>query len=46
MQEAGITRPFTGSIKSWSYPIRDDTARASAALHALVLEWIGQRERA
>jgi hypothetical protein len=37
MQAAGITRPFIGRIESWSYPIRDDTARAGAALRALVL---------
>jgi uncharacterized protein len=42
MREAGITRPFTGRIESWSYPIPDDTARAGAALRALVLERIGQ----
>ncbi len=43
MQAAGITRPFSGHIESWSYPIPDDTARAGAALRALVLE---RRERA
>lgn len=37
MQSAGITRPFTGQIQSWSYPIPDDTARAGAAVRALVL---------
>jgi mitochondrial fission protein ELM1 len=38
MEAAGITRPFTGQIESWSYPIPDDTARAGAALRALVME--------
>ena len=37
MQAAGITRPFSGRIESWSYPIRDDTARAGAALRRLLL---------
>jgi mitochondrial fission protein ELM1 len=44
MQAAGITRPFTGRIESWSYPIPDDTARAGAALRALVLEAAELRE--
>jgi mitochondrial fission protein ELM1 len=43
MQAAGITRPFSGHIESWSYSIPDDTARAGAALRALVL---GRRQRA
>ena len=38
MQEAGITRPFTGRVESWRYRPLDDTARAGAALRALVLE--------
>lgn len=46
MQAAGITRPFNGRIESWSYPIPDDTARAGAALRALVLSRIEQRLRA
>jgi uncharacterized protein len=46
MRAAGITRPFTGQIESWSYPIRDDTARAGAILRALVLTRIGGAERA
>jgi mitochondrial fission protein ELM1 len=37
MQAAGITRPFSGRIESWSYSVPDDTARAGAALRALVL---------
>jgi hypothetical protein len=44
MQAAGITRPFIGRIESWSYPIRDDTARAGAALRALVLGRIRRGE--
>ena len=43
MQAAGITRPFSGCIESWSYSIPDDTARAGAALRALVL---GRRQPA
>ena len=38
MQAAGITRPFSGRIESWRYPIPDDTARAGAALRELVLK--------
>jgi mitochondrial fission protein ELM1 len=38
MQEAGITRPFAGRVESWRYQPLDDTARAGAALRALVLE--------
>ncbi len=44
MQAAGITRPFSGRIESWRYPIPDDTARAGAALRELVLKRLGQRE--
>ena len=32
MREAGITRPFTGVIESWSYAPPDDTARAAAEI--------------
>jgi mitochondrial fission protein ELM1 len=42
MRAAGITRPFSGRIESWSYPIQDDTARAGAALRALVLTRAGR----
>ena len=28
MRDAGIARPFDGSIESWRYPPPDDTARA------------------
>lgn len=45
MQQAGITRPFAGEIESWSYPIPDDTARAGAALRALVLSRTNHRHR-
>ena len=45
MQAAGITRPFSGQIKSWRYPIPDDTARAGAALRELVLKRFGERKR-
>ena len=46
MQAAGITRPFAGRIETWSYPIPGDTARAGAALRALVLERIRRGELA
>jgi uncharacterized protein len=45
MRAAGITRPFTGRIESWSYPIQDDTARAGATLRGLVLARIGEEKR-
>ena len=45
MRAAGITRPFSGRIKSWCYPIPDDTARAGAALRELVLKRFGERKR-
>jgi hypothetical protein len=41
MQAAGITRPFSGRIESWRYPIPDDTARAGTALRELVLGRLG-----
>jgi uncharacterized protein len=44
MQAAGITRPFAGHIASWSYPVPDDTARAGAALRALVLSRFEHRK--
>jgi uncharacterized protein len=43
MHEAGITRPFAGHIEEWSYPPLDDTARAGAALRALVLDRLARR---
>jgi uncharacterized protein len=46
MQAAGITRPFTGRVESWSYPVPDDTARAGAALRTLVLSRLERRQRA
>lgn len=46
MQAAGITRPFVGRIESWGYPVPNDTARAGAALRALVLSRLQQREHA
>src|SRR5260370_8409950 len=41
MQAAGITRPFSGRIESWCYPIPDDTAPAGAPLRELVLRRLG-----
>lgn len=46
MREAGITRPFSGRIEAWSYPIPDDTARAGAALRALFLSHLERRRTA
>ncbi len=46
MQRAGVTRPFTGHVEAWSYPIVDDTARAGAAVRALILSRLDRRQRA
>ena len=43
MRGAGITRPFDGQIQRWSYTPPDDTARAGAALRALVTGRLGLR---
>jgi hypothetical protein len=43
MKAAGITRPFSGRIESWCYPIPNDTVRAGAALRELVLKRVGDR---
>jgi mitochondrial fission protein ELM1 len=32
LREAGITRPFAGTIECWSYPPLDDTERAAAEI--------------
>jgi len=32
MREAGVTRPFTGTIEPWHYQPLDDTARAAAEI--------------
>lgn len=40
MEAAGITRPFSGQIEYWSYPVPDDTARAGGTVRALVLSRI------
>lgn len=32
MREAGITRPFNGTLEEWHYPPLDDTARAAAEI--------------
>ncbi|MBV8506935.1 MAG: mitochondrial fission ELM1 family protein, partial [Alphaproteobacteria bacterium] len=45
MQTAGITRPFSGQIEAWCYPIPDDTARAGTALRELVLKRLRRRQR-
>ena len=44
MQRAGVIRPFAGSLESWSYPIPDDTARAGAAVRALVLGRVEEQQ--
>ena len=46
MREAGITRPFAGNIEQWSYAVPDDTARAGAAVRALLLNRCEARLRA
>lgn len=46
LEKAGITRPFKGRLESWTYPIPDGTARAGAALRALVLERLAARQPA
>jgi uncharacterized protein len=43
MQKAGITRPFAGRVESWTYKPLDDTARAGAALRALMLDRLQAR---
>jgi len=43
MRRAGITRPFAGRIETWTYAPLDDTARAGAALRALVLDRLAER---
>jgi uncharacterized protein len=43
MRAAGITRPFSGQIEDWSYAPLDDTARAGAALRALVIDRLQAR---
>ena len=45
MQQAGITRPFTGRIEAWCYAVPDDTARAGAALRALLRRRMETRGR-
>jgi uncharacterized protein len=46
MRAAGITRPFAGRVESWDYAPLDDTARAGAALRALVLDRLKLRRAA
>src|SRR5438105_4503120 len=46
MREAGITRPFTGEIESWSYSPLDDTACAGKLLRGQVLARLAQRRYA
>jgi hypothetical protein len=36
LAERGITRPFTGTIETWTYPPLDETGRAAARLRALL----------
>jgi hypothetical protein len=45
MRGAGITRPFAGKIEHWCYSIPDDTARAGAAVRALMLSRLDARRR-
>jgi mitochondrial fission protein ELM1 len=46
MREAGVTRPFAGTIETWSYRPPDDTVRAGAALRGLVRARLAERRRA
>lgn len=46
MREAGVTRPFAGRVEQWRYKPLDDTARAGAALRALVLDRLKARRAA
>lgn len=46
MREAGITRTFAGDIEEWSYRPPDDTARAGAALRALLSARIARQGNA
>jgi len=32
LREAGITRPFAGTLEAWAYDALDDTARAAAEI--------------
>jgi mitochondrial fission protein ELM1 len=43
MREAGVTRPFAGTIETWSYRPPDDTVRAGAALRGLVRARLAER---
>jgi len=45
MRQVGITRRFAGQLEQWSYQPPDDTARAGAALRALVLSRLAGRRR-
>ena len=46
MREAGITRPFTGGIESWSYSPLHDTARSGQLLREQVLARLARRRYA
>ena len=38
MREAGVTRPFDGTLQEWRYERRDDTAAAGARIRAMMQE--------
>jgi uncharacterized protein len=38
LRQAGLTRPFDGSLETWTYPPLDDTAQAAAAIKARMEE--------
>jgi mitochondrial fission protein ELM1 len=38
MREAGVTRPFDGTLQEWRYDRRDDTAAAGARIRAMMQE--------
>lgn len=46
MRAAGVTRPFRNRLESWTCTPPDDTARAGAALRALVIERMQARRAA
>ena len=46
MREAGVTRPFAGTLESWRYEPPNDTARAAAEIHRRLAERAHQRRSA
>lgn len=46
MRRAGVTRPFTGTLKTWTYKPLDDTARAAAEIRRRFAAQMDARGRA